>query len=236
MRPGIEAQATALLLKRAGKRGRALHTADTAGTGESAPNKSPRLMEPEAAAAANGAAASGGAASRPVAARRSKHHRPRGAADLVGRLSTSTGVKLTLKLALLGDGHCLFRALAWAVQGNENAWCAVKARIVQHMRTPAYAERNYARIACLESVVAWQTMVTNLAARGDSSDFWPGEFEIAAAEEVFDVFIHVLQASRSNDPRTRIRGDESPPSGMQSRPTIRLLYSQIKRPSGTVGH
>ena len=79
-------------------------------------------------------------------------------------------------------------------------------------------------------------MVTDLETRGDRSAHWAAEPEIAAAEEVFDVCIHGLQAPRSDDRRTRIPGDEFPPPGMQRRAAIRLLYSQIARPGGPVGH
>ena len=53
-------------------------------------------------------------------------------------------------------------------------------------------------------------MVTALEILGAHSAHWAGEPEIAAAEEVFDVFIYAFQTPRSDDKRTRIRGDEFP--------------------------
>ena len=75
---------------------------------------------------------------------------------------------------------------------NEKLWRGIKARIVKRMRSPEYATRNHQRSGC-ESVEAWQEDVTDLERQGDLSDFWAGEPEIAAAEEVLDVLIHVYQ-------------------------------------------
>ena len=150
-------------------------------------------------------------------------------------LSSQIGVSLSLKLAL-GDGHCFFRALAWVVHGDEKLWHRIKARIVERMRSPEFAARNHQR-CCYASVEAWQERVTNLELQGASSDFWAGEPEIAAAEEVLDVPIHVYQKLGGGDELRRIRGEESRPPGMEDRPTIRLRYTLIDRPGGKrVGH
>ena len=150
-------------------------------------------------------------------------------------LSSQIDVRLILKLAL-GDGHCFFRALAWVVHGDEKLWQDIKARIVERMRSPEFAARNHQRCS-YASVEAWQERVTNLELQGASSDFWAGEPEIAAAEEVLDVPIHVYQTLGGGDELGRIRGEESRPPGMEDRPTIRLRYTLIDRPGGKrVGH
>ena len=129
-----------------------------------------------------------------------------------------------------------FRALAWVVHGDEKLWQDIKARIVERMRSPEFAVRNHQRCG-YASVEAWQERVTNLELQGASSDFWAGEPEIAAAEEVLDVPIHVYQKLGGGDELRRIRGEESRPPGMEDRPTIRLRYTLIDRPGGKrVGH
>ena len=86
----------------------------------------------------------------------------------------------------IGDGNCLFRALAAAIFGDQARHAAVRSAVVAQLRTAAGAA---AFAPLFASAADYALYCADMAASGT----WGDELGLAAAAEAFSVEVHVIQ-------------------------------------------
>jgi len=123
---------------------------------------------------------------------------------------------------VLGDGNCLFRALATGFYGDPDRHGEVRKEIVQEMR--ARADR-YARFHAED--VSYEEYVAKMS----EDTAWGGELEIRAFENVHDRLVVVVQAKRdggveivrTHSDTNVVAADDS--ASMENRSRVYVLYS-----------
>tara|TARA_B110000971_G_scaffold221278_1_gene267742 strand:- start:1897 stop:3012 length:1116 start_codon:yes stop_codon:yes gene_type:complete len=115
---------------------------------------------------------------------------------------------------VLGDGNCLFRAIAWAVKGNEEDFAEIRSCVVAQLTTADWVTNVVTQRSYLELVARhttqFQTYIRQHAGALPplqdqyiglvaQNGVWGGEVEIRAAAEALGRTIVVLDAVRQQE-------------------------------------